>query len=76
MADLWGGKGVLILVSLILFSRVSLHYRYQQRDEIVSVQGMIEDIYDKRMDQEEEYMKERKQFNQNLIASNKSGPLP
>ena len=63
-------------MSLILFSRVSLHYRYRQRDEIVSVQGMIEDIYDKRMDQEEEYMKECKQFNQNLIASNKSGPLP
>ena len=58
-----GVKGFLILVSLILFSHVSLHYRYRQRDEIVNVQGMIEDIYDKRMEQEEEYMKERKQFN-------------
>ena len=71
-----GVKGFLILVSLILFSRISQHYHYRQRDEIVNVQGMIEDIYEKRMDQEEEYMKERKQFNQNLIASNKTVPLP
>ena len=37
-----GVKGFLILVSLVLFSCVSRHYRYRQRDEIVNVQAMIE----------------------------------
>ena len=54
-----GVKGFLILVSLVLFSCVSRHYRYRQRDEIVNVQGMIEDIHERWLDQEEEYMQER-----------------
>ena len=33
-----GVKGFLILVSLVLFSRLSRHYRYRQRDEIVYVE--------------------------------------
>ena len=55
-----GVKVFLILVSLVLFSCVSRHYRYRQRDEIVNVQGMIEDTHDKWLDQEEEYMQERR----------------
>ena len=55
-----GVKGILILVSLVLFSCVSKHYRYRQRDEIVNVQGMIEDAYEKWFKQEEEYMQERR----------------
>ena len=55
-----GVKGFLILVSLVLFSCVSKNYRYRQRDEIVNVQGMIEDTYDKWFKQEEEYMEERR----------------
>ena len=55
-----GVKVFLILVSLVLFSCVSRFYRYRQRDEIVNVQGMIEEIYERRMDQEEEYMQERR----------------
>ena len=41
-----GVKGFLILVSLVLFSCVSRRYRYRQRDEIVNVQGMIEDTHE------------------------------
>ena len=63
-----GVKGYLILVFLVLFSCVSRHYRYRERDEIVNVQGMIEKIYEKWMDQEEEYMQERREFYQNLRA--------
>ena len=48
-----GVKVFLILVSLVLFSCVSRRYRYRQRDEIVNVQGMIEDTHDKWLDQEE-----------------------
>ena len=55
-----GAKAFLILVSLLLFSCVSRRYRYRQRDEIVNVQGMIEDTHDKWLDQEEEYMQERR----------------
>ena len=55
-----GVKAFLILMSLVLFSCVSRRYRYRQRDEIVNVQGMIEDTHDKWLDQEEEYMQERR----------------
>ena len=55
-----GVKVFLILVSLVLFSCVSRRYRYRQRDEIVNVQGMIEDTHDKWFDQEKEYMQERR----------------
>ena len=51
-----GVKGFLILVSLVLFSCVSRRYRYRQRDEIINVQGMIEEIYERRLAQHEEYL--------------------
>ena len=55
-----GVKEFLILVSLVLFSCVSRRKdRYRQRDEIVNVQGMIEDTHERWLDQEEEYMQER-----------------
>ena len=57
-----GVKVFLILVSLMLFSCVSRRYRYRQRDEIVNVQGMIEDTHEKWLDQEEEYKQEQKAF--------------
>ena len=55
-----GVKGFLILVSLVLFSCMSRHYSYRQRDEIVNLQIMIEDTHERWLDQEEEYMRERK----------------
>ena len=65
-----GVKGFIILVSLVLFSCVSGHYRYRERDEIVNVQGMIEEIHERQLDQEEEYMQERREFYQNERANN------
>ena len=53
-----GSKGFLILVSLTIFSCVSRYYQYRQRDEIVNEQGMIEEIFERRLDQEEAYMQE------------------
>ena len=64
-----GVKVFLILVSLVLFSCVSRRYRYRQRDEIVNVQGMIEDTHDKWLDQEEEYMQERRAILSGLTIS-------
>ena len=57
-----GVKGFLILVSLVLFSCVSRHYHYRQRDEIVNIQAMIEDTHERWLDQEEKYMKEQRAF--------------
>ena len=65
-----GVKGFLILVSLVLFSCLSRHYRYRQRDEIVNVQGMIEDTHEKWLDQEKEYMQERRAILGNQNANN------
>ena len=62
-----GVKGFLILVSLVLFSCVSRRYRYRQRDEIVNVQGMIEDTHERWLDQEEEYMEERRLFTKTTV---------
>ena len=64
-----GVKVFLILVSLVLFSCVSRNYHYRQRDEIVNVQGMIEDTHDKWLDQEEEYMQERRAILSGLTTS-------
>ena len=65
-----GVKVFLILVSLVLFSCVSRRYRYRQRDEIVNVQRMIEDTHERWLDQEEEYMQERRAFYENLGVYN------
>ena len=65
-----GVKGFLILVSLVLFSCVSRRYHYRQRDEIVNVQGMIEDTHEKWLNQEEEYMQERRAILQNYRVYN------
>ena len=63
-----GVKGFLILLSLVLFSFVSRCYRYRQRDEIVNVQGMIEDVHERWLDQEEKYMQEQRLFYQTTKA--------
>ena len=65
-----GVIGFLILVSLVLFSCVSRRYRYRQRDEIVNVQGMIEDTHERWLDQEEEYIQEQREFYRNISIYN------
>ena len=65
-----GVKGLFILLSLVLFSCVSRRYRYRQRDEIVNVQGMIEDTHERWLDQEEEYMQKQRAFNQTTNSYN------
>ena len=65
-----GVKGFLILMSLVLFSCVSRCYRYRQRDEIVNVQGMIEDTHERWLDQEEEYMQQCEAFYRNITTYN------
>ena len=67
MADLWGSERVSDPgVSGAVLMHVQTLYSYQQQDEIVYVEGMIEEIYERQMDQEEEYMQEQQEFYQNL----------
>ena len=70
-----GVKGFLILVSLVLFSCVSRHYHYWQQDKIVNVQWMIEEIFERRMDQEEEYMQERRALLENKSTNSHSSHI-
>ena len=62
-----GVKGLLILVSLVLSSCVTRRYTYRQQDEIVNVQGRIEEIYERRMEQEAEYMQQFREFYQKQL---------
>ena len=65
-----GVKGFLILVSLVLISCVSRHYRYRKRDEIVNVQTMIEAVYERRLARQQEYLAQ--QEHKGLLTSNNS----
>ena len=44
-----GVKGVLIVVSICLFSRVCKNYRYRERNEIVNEQTIIEEQYEREL---------------------------
>ena len=48
----------LVLLSLILYLCVSRAYKYGIRDWVVHVQWMVEDITERRIDQEESYYKQ------------------
>ena len=53
---------ILLLPGANHLSCVSRNYCYRQRDEIVNVQGMIEDTHERWLDQEEEYMQGQREF--------------
>ena len=44
-----GVKGVLIVISICLFSRVCKNYRYRERNEIVNEQTIIEEQYEREL---------------------------
>ena len=44
-----GSKGLLIFLSIILFSLSSKHYHFRERSEIVNRQAMIEEIYEREL---------------------------
>ena len=49
----------LVLLSLVVYVYVSRGYQYRVRDWVVNVQWMVEDVFERRMDQEERYIKEQ-----------------
>ena len=44
-----GSKGLLIFLSIVLFSLSSKHYHFRERNEIVNEQAMIEEIYEREL---------------------------
>ena len=63
----------LVLLSLLLYLCVSRVYQYRIRDWIVHVQWMVEDIIERRMDQEESYNRQHAEeqvlFNSSLVTN-------
>ena len=49
----------LLLLSLVMYLCVSRGYQYRVRDWVVNVQWMVEDIFERRMDQEESYIRQQ-----------------
>ena len=48
-------KAGMMLLSLSLFLEVARRYRYRERDEIVPEQMMVEEVFERRIDMEEQY---------------------
>ena len=44
-----GSKGLLIFLSIILFSLSIKHYHFRERNEIANEQAMIEEIYEREL---------------------------
>ena len=53
-------KVFLVFLLFILYLRLSEWYRYRLRDDVVNVQFLVEEIYDKELAQAEEYEREKK----------------
>ena len=50
-------RSILVLVSLVLYMCMSRAYKYRVRDWVVHVQWMVEDIFERQIDQEDSYMR-------------------
>ena len=62
----------LLLLSLLIYLYVSRSYQYRIRDWIVNVQWMVEDVFDRRMKQEEHYWRDQMADQQVLFQSSSS----
>ena len=48
----------IVLVSLVMYLCVSRGYQYRVRDWVVNVQWMAEDVFERRIEQEERYLRD------------------
>ena len=58
---LHGVRGLLILVSVLLYFCVARRYHYRQRDEVVNERFLVEEVYERQLLQAEQYEREKKQ---------------
>ena len=49
---------LLILLILVVFTILAKHYRLRERERHVNIQAIVEEHYERYLDQEEEYMRE------------------
>ena len=56
-----GVRALIVLVSLVLFSFVAQRYKYRVREDVVPEQWLIEDVTERRMEQEKKYWARREQ---------------
>ena len=61
----------IIGLSLIIFGISCRWYRYRERDEVVNVQGMIEEIYERELLQQQNE-KESSDDNDTILISSKN----
>ena len=54
-----GLRTLAVLLSVVFFSCVAHCYKYRVRDDVVPEQWLIEDVFERRIDQEEEFWRER-----------------
>ena len=64
-----GIKCGLILLSLLVYCCVAKWYRYRVRDEVVPVYLMIEERYEREIQQREEYEKQKREERRALLCS-------
>ena len=61
-----------VTLSLVLYLCVSRTYQYRVRDWVVNVQWMVEDVIERRMDQEESYLRQKKAEEKILFGASSS----
>ena len=49
---------ILIMLSLVLFTIAAKRYKLRERERHVNIQAIVEEHYERYLDQEEEYMRE------------------
>ena len=62
-----------IMVSLVLYVCVSRTYQYRIRDWVVNVQWIVEDVFERRIEQEESYLRQQIAEQENLPDISSSG---
>ena len=64
----------MVLLSLVMYVYVSRGYQYRIRDWVVNVQWMVEDVIERRMDQEESYNR-RQMAEEGILFEDSSSSL-
>ena len=65
-------RSVLVMTSLLLYLCVSSGYQYRVRDWVVNVQWMVEDVIERRMEQEESYTRKHEAENRLFLEASSS----
>ena len=66
-------KSFLIFLSLMFYLCVSKRYHYRHRDEVVNEQYLVEEIYERNLDLEEEYERQKREEMRALLENTQDG---